>query len=67
MEKMDLRIMLVFFFNPTTIKNAKVKGLFPEKFLNNNDSYSFFSELNQLIITGHTNTNVNDFRSFIIT
>jgi len=55
------------FFNPTTIKNAKAKGLFPEKFLNNNDSYSFFSELNQLIITGHTNTNVNDFRSFIIT
>lgn len=55
------------FFNPTTIENAKVKGLFPEKFLNNNDSYSFFSELNQLIITGHTNTNVNDFRSFIVT
>lgn len=55
------------FFNPNTIENAKVKGLIPEKFLNNNDSYSFFSELNQLIITGHTNTNVNDFRSFIIT
>ena len=55
------------FFNPTTIENAKVKGLLPEKFLNNNDSYSFFSELNQLIITGHTNTNVNDFRSFIVT
>ena len=55
------------FFNPKTIENAKVKGLVPEKFLNNNDSYSFFSELNQLIITGHTNTNVNDFRSFIIT
>ena len=55
------------FFNPNTIENAKVKGLIPEKFLNNNDSYSFFSELNQLIMTGHTNTNVNDFRSFIIT
>ena len=55
------------FFNPNTIENSKVKGLIPERFLNNNDSYSFFSELDQLIITGHTNTNVNDFRSFIIT
>ena len=49
------------FFNPKLLKMRKVKGLVPEKFLNNNDSYSFFSELNQLIITGHTNTNVNDF------
>lgn len=55
------------FFNPKTVENARAKGLIPEKFLNNNDSYSFFSKLNQLIITGHTNTNVNDFRSFIIT
>ncbi|HUV73138.1 MAG TPA: MOFRL family protein, partial [Anaerolineae bacterium] len=29
-------------------------------YLANNDSYSFFDQLDDLLITGPTNTNVND-------
>ena len=32
----------------------------PIQYLNNNDSYTFFSKLNRAIITGYTGTNVND-------
>jgi hydroxypyruvate reductase len=32
----------------------------------NNDSYAFFEELGDLIITGPTRTNVNDFRAILI-
>ncbi|KAG8186554.1 hypothetical protein JTE90_020857 [Oedothorax gibbosus] len=42
---------------------AKKEGLDPEMFLKNNDSYSFFSQVNEgrwLIQTGHTGTNVMD-------
>jgi len=33
----------------------------PLKYLDNNDSYTFFSKLRRSIITGYTGTNVNDF------
>ena len=32
----------------------------------NNDSYAFFESLGDLIITGPTRTNVNDFRAILI-
>jgi len=32
----------------------------PIRYLNNNDSYTFFSKLNRAILTGYTGTNVND-------
>ncbi|MDP3030780.1 MAG: MOFRL family protein, partial [Rhodocyclaceae bacterium] len=35
-------------------------------FLANNDGYSFFAALDQLIITGPTRTNVNDFRAIFL-
>ncbi|MGD8565505.1 MAG: glycerate kinase [Candidatus Bathyarchaeota archaeon] len=44
----------------TTISRAMKMNLNPEKFLANNDSYNFFSRLNELIFTGPTQTNVND-------
>lgn len=44
----------------TTVKRANEKGLDVKMYLENNDSYSFFKKLNDLIITGPTNTNVND-------
>ena len=34
--------------------------------LNNNDSYSFFSAIGDLMITGPTHTNVNDFRAILV-
>ncbi|GFS85096.1 glycerate kinase [Nephila pilipes] len=45
------------------IEEAKTKGLNPSSFLSNNDSHTFFSELNDgqwLVKTGHTGTNVMD-------
>ena len=48
---------------PTTMKRARKKRLNPEFFLKNNDSHNFFNELGDLIFTGPTHTNVNDFRA----
>ncbi len=44
----------------STVTRALKKGLDPKGFLENNDSYSFFKELEDLIITGPAGTNVND-------
>ena len=49
-----------------TLKRAEQLGLDPEKYLADNDSYSFFSKLGDLILTGPTGTNVNDI-SMIVT
>lgn len=43
-----------------TYQRAILSGLNPEQFLANNDSYSFFAPLGDLIKTGPTGTNVND-------
>ena len=43
-----------------TISRSKKLGLDPVEALRNNDSYSFFSKLGDLIVTGPTGTNVND-------
>lgn len=43
-----------------TLQKASALGLDPDDFLVRNDSYSFFEQLDQLILTGPTNTNVND-------
>jgi len=36
------------------------------KILENNDSYSFFETLGDLVVTGPTQTNVNDFRAILV-
>jgi glycerate 2-kinase len=43
-----------------TVAWAREFGLDPEEYLANNDSYHFFEALGELIVTGPTNTNVND-------
>lgn len=43
-----------------TVKRAKKKGLDPAQFLVTHDSHSFFKQLDDLIITGPTGTNVLD-------
>jgi hydroxypyruvate reductase len=43
-----------------TIGRAQELGLDAVKFLSRNDAYNFFKALNDLIITGPTQTNVND-------
>jgi len=54
------------FIAPDTLKRAKNLGLDAQNYLDNNDSYSFFEKLNDLIVTGPTQTNVNDFRAILI-
>ncbi len=49
-----------------TVDRGIAKGLDPIKYLENNDSYTFFKALNDLIITGPTGTNVNDILISII-
>lgn len=44
----------------TTVERAHALGLDPVAFLANNDAYHFFAALGDLLITGPTNTNVND-------
>ena len=43
-----------------TIRVGMTMGLNPGAALNNNDAYTFFSALGDLILTGPTGTNVND-------
>jgi len=44
----------------TTFARAKAHGLDPFESLEDNDSYSFFRALGDLVVTGPTGTNVND-------
>jgi len=44
----------------TTVERGLKKGMDADTFLRENDSYSLFNKLNDLIITGPTGTNVND-------
>jgi len=49
-----------------TFKRAENIGLNPLNFLLNNDSYHFFKQLDDLLITGPTNTNVMDLRIILV-
>jgi len=49
-----------------TLTWAQAKGLAADSFLANNDSYHFFQALGDLLITGPTNTNVNDLTFILV-
>jgi hydroxypyruvate reductase len=51
---------------PDTLSRARGKGLRCALFLDRNDAYSFFKPLGDLVQTGPTHTNVNDFRALLI-
>lgn len=51
---------------PDTLAAAQALGLDARSRLADNDGYGFFSALSQLIVTGPTRTNVNDFRAIVI-
>lgn len=51
---------------PDTLKRAEAKGLNAKAYLANNDGYSFFEGIEDLVITGPTFTNVNDLRAIIV-
>jgi hydroxypyruvate reductase len=49
----------------TTISRARNLGLDPAEFLARSDSFTFFAQLQDLIVTGPTGTNVRDLRILI--
>jgi len=54
------------YMSPDSLQRARALGLSPSGMLGNNDAHSFFSALQDSIITGPTLTNVNDFRAILI-
>jgi len=52
--------------NPDTWQRAIDRGWDAATELDNNNCYPFFSDLGDLLITGPTRTNVNDFRAILI-
>jgi glycerate 2-kinase len=54
------------FVAPDTLSRAQAHGMKADAFLDRNDAYGFFSRLGDLVITGPTHTNVNDFRAILI-
>jgi hydroxypyruvate reductase len=51
---------------PETLARARALGLDPAGRLADNDGYGFFSALGDLVMTGPTRTNVNDFRAVLV-
>lgn len=52
--------------SPDTLARGLSCGLNATDFLANNDAYGFFSKLEDLLVTGPTRTNVNDFRAILV-
>jgi len=51
---------------PDTLARARALGLDARARLDDNDSYSVFAALSDLIVTGPTLTNVDDFRAILV-
>jgi glycerate 2-kinase len=51
---------------PESLARGARLGLDARKLLANNDAYGFFSRLEDLVVTGPTRTNVNDYRAILI-
>ena len=51
---------------PGTLARAQALGMKVERHLDRNDAYGYFQTLGDLVVTGPTHTNVNDFRALLI-
>jgi len=51
---------------PDTLARAAAAGLKPRERLADNDAHGFFATIDDLVMTGPTFTNVNDFRAILI-
>jgi glycerate 2-kinase len=51
---------------PDTLARARAKGMKLADHLARNDAYGFFDPLGDLVFTGPTHTNVNDFRALLV-
>ncbi|MFN3735765.1 glycerate kinase [Hydrogenophaga sp.] len=54
------------FVAPDTLARAAAQGLKVSDHLDRNDAYGYFSALGDLVVTGPTHTNVNDFRALLV-
>ena len=54
------------FADGTTAARMRAAGIDPRAALANNDAYSAFDAIGDLVITGPTGTNVNDFRAILV-
>ena len=54
------------FVAPDTMARALARGMKIARFLDRNDAYGYFAPLGDLLVTGPTHTNVNDFRALLI-
>ena len=54
------------FVAPDTLVRAAAQGMKVDAHLDRNDAYGYFEPLGDLLITGPTHTNVNDFRALLI-
>jgi hydroxypyruvate reductase len=50
----------------TTARRMRAAGIDPRAALGNNDAWTAFNAIGDLLVTGPTGTNVNDFRAIII-
>jgi hydroxypyruvate reductase len=53
-------------YAPDSVARAEKLGIRARAMLENNDGYGFFSALGDLVVSGPTRTNVNDFRAILI-
>lgn len=51
---------------PDTLARAQAAGLKVSDHLSRNDAYAYFEALGDLVVTGPTHTNVNDFRAVLV-
>lgn len=51
---------------PDTLARAEQQGVSAKAMLANNDPFTFFSAIGDLVVTGPTLTNVNDFRAVLV-
>jgi hydroxypyruvate reductase len=54
------------FVAPDTLARARAQGMKIEAYLGRNDAYGYFDALGDLVVTGPTHTNVNDFRAILV-
>jgi hydroxypyruvate reductase len=54
------------FVTPDSLARAADMGMKIDNYLDRNDAYGFFFKLGDLLVTGPTHTNVNDFRALLI-
>ena len=52
--------------SPDTLARARAQGLDAAAYLTNHDSHGFFAALGDLVVSGPTRTNVNDYRALLV-